>query len=84
MVEYDTSENRIGTLVAGLALGAVIGAGIALLTAPDSGRRTRRRLKKGTGRLTSEAGDRWEDFADDVKGRVDEAINAAAKRLPSR
>lgn len=83
-MEYETSENRIGTLVAGLALGAVIGAGIALLAAPDSGRRTRRRLRKKTDRLTSEAGDRWEDFADDVKGRVDEAISAAAKRLPSR
>lgn len=83
-MEYDTSENRIGTLVAGLALGAVIGAGVALLTAPESGRRTRRRLKKKTGNLTSEAGDRWEDFAEDVKGRVDEAVSAAAKRLPSR
>jgi hypothetical protein len=83
-VEYESNDSRIGALVAGLALGAVIGAGIALLTAPDSGRKTRRRLRKSTGRLTSEAGERWDDFAEDVKGRVDEAINTAAKRLPGR
>lgn len=81
-VEYESSDNRMGALVAGLALGAVIGAGIALLTAPDAGRKTRRKLRKTTGKLTSEAGDRWDDFADEVKGRVDEAISAASKRLP--
>jgi len=83
-VEYDTSDSHVGTLVAGLVLGAVIGAGLALLTAPESGRKTRKKLRKTTGRLTSGAGDRWEDFADDVKGRVDDAVQAAKKRLPSR
>jgi gas vesicle protein len=83
-VEYESTDGRMGALVAGLALGAVIGAGIALLTAPDSGRKTRRRLRKTTGRLTGGAGDRWDDFAEDVKGRVDEAISSAAKRLPGR
>lgn len=83
-MEYESHESRVGALMAGLALGAVIGAGIALLTAPESGRKTRKKLRKTTGRLTSEAGDRWDDFAEDVKGRVDEAISSAAKRLPGR
>ncbi len=83
-MEYESTDSRMGALIAGLALGAVIGAGIALLTAPESGRKTRRRLRKTTGRLTSGAGDRWDEFAEDVKGRVDDAISAAAKRLPGR
>jgi len=83
-VEYDTSDSRVGTLMTGLVLGAVIGAGLALLTAPESGRKTRRRIRKTTGRIRGDAGDRWEDFADDVKGRVDDAVRAAQKRLPSR
>lgn len=83
-MEYDSNERQVGTLIAGLALGVVIGAGLALLTAPESGRKTRRRLRRTTGRLKGDAGDRWEEFADDVKGRVDDAVRAASKRLPSR
>ena len=83
-MEYDSSDSRVGTLMTGLLLGAVIGAGLALLTAPESGRKTRRRIRRTTGRLRGGAGDRWEEFADDVKVRVDDAIRAAQKRLPSR
>lgn len=83
-MEYDSSESRVMTLIAGLALGAVIGAGLALLTAPDSGRKTRHRLRRTTDRLKGGAGDRWDDFAEDMKGRVDDAVRAASKRLPNR
>jgi len=83
-VEYDSTDSRVGTLVTGLVLGAVIGAGIALLAAPESGRRTRRRIRRSTGKLRGGAGDRWEEFAEDVRGRVDEAVRAASKRLQSR
>ena len=83
-MEYESSESRVSTLVTGLLLGAVIGAGLALLTAPESGRKTRRRIRRTTGRLRGGAGDRWEEFAEDVKGRVDDAVRAASKRLPGR
>jgi gas vesicle protein len=79
-VEYDR-EAQVLNFVAGLALGAVIGAGIALLIAPDSGRRTRRRLRRATDDLKETAGDRWEELADDVKGRVDDAVKGARKRF---
>jgi gas vesicle protein len=79
-VEYDR-ETQVFNFVAGLLLGAVIGAGVALLTAPDSGKRTRRRLRKVAGELRETAGDRWDEVSDEVKGRVGDAMKGARKRL---
>jgi gas vesicle protein len=80
-VEYDR-ETQVFNFVTGLLLGAVIGAGIALLTAPDSGRRTRRRIRRVADDLRESAGDRWDDLAGEVKGRMGEAVKGARKRLP--
>ena len=44
-MEYD-HEAQVLNFLSGLVLGAVIGAGVALLTAPESGNRTRRRIRK--------------------------------------
>lgn len=81
-MEYD-QEAQVFNFVSGLFLGAVIGAGVALLAAPHSGRRTRRRIRKVAGDLKHTASDRWDELADDVKERVDEAIQVAKKRLPA-
>lgn len=81
-MEYD-HEAQVFNFVSGLVLGAVIGAGIAILTAPESGRRTRRKIRRRAGTIRDGASDRWEDLADDVKGRVDEAIHGARKRFTS-
>jgi gas vesicle protein len=79
-MEYD-DETQVLNFVSGLLLGAVIGAGIALLTAPDAGRRTRRRIRRKADDLRENATDRWEDLADDVRGKVDDAIRTARKRF---
>jgi len=81
-MEYDR-ETQMFNFVSGLLLGAVIGAGVALLAAPQSGRRTRRRIKKVAGDLKHTASDRWDELAEDVKEKVDEAIQGAKKRLPA-
>ena len=81
-MEYESNEGRVGALLVGLALGAVIGAGVALLTAPQDGQKTRRKIRRTAGRIRLDAGDRWDDFADDVKDRVDDAVRTARKRLP--
>jgi gas vesicle protein len=78
-MDYE-NDNRV-TFMSGLLLGALIGASIALLTAPEPGRRTRRRLQKTAGNLKDTAGDRWEDLADDVRGRVDDALKGARQKL---
>lgn len=81
-MEYDEHSSQVVNFVSGLVLGAVIGAGIALLTAPDSGRRTRKRIRRVANDARDTATDRWDELADDVKGRVDDALKVARKRLP--
>ena len=81
-MEYD-HETQVLNFLSGLVLGAVIGAGVAMLTAPQSGRRTRRRIRKVAGDIRHTATDRWDDLADDVKVRVDDAIDGARKKFAS-
>jgi gas vesicle protein len=59
-MDYD-DDTRM-SFMSGLILGAVIGASIALLTAPEPGRRTRRRIQRTANELRDTAGDRWEDL----------------------
>ena len=79
-MEYD-HESQVFNFIAGLVLGAVIGAGSAILTAPDSGKRTRRRVRKMAGEIRKNAESRLGDITDDVRGRVDDAVRGAKKRL---
>ena len=79
-MEYD-HEARVTNFISGLVLGAIIGAGVAMLTAPQSGRRTRRRIRKTATGIRDTAGDRWEELADEMKVKVDDAIEGARKKL---
>jgi gas vesicle protein len=81
-MEYD-HETQVLNFVSGLLLGAVIGAGIALLAAPEPGRRTRRKIRRKADDIRETASDRWEDLADDVRGKVDHAIRGARKHFAS-
>ena len=42
MNDYDSRLNSLGTFLAGLVLGSLIGAAMAMLMAPSSGPETRR------------------------------------------
>ena len=64
---YYDDESRAVNFFAGMVLGAVIGASLALLTAPQSGKRTRRRLLRAVGTARDSAGARWRDLADDMQ-----------------
>lgn len=79
-MDYD-DDARVFNFAAGLLLGTVIGAGVALLMAPDSGRKTRKRIRKAAGELADSAHERWDDVTDEVKSRVDDAVHEARKRL---
>jgi gas vesicle protein len=79
-MEYD-HEAQVTNFISGLILGAIIGAGVAMLTAPHSGRRTRRRIRKTATGIRDTAGDRWEELADEMKVKVDDAIDGARKKL---
>jgi hypothetical protein len=50
-------------LVTGIVLGALLGAGIALLFAPDRGTKTRRRVGRHLRRWSEEAADTFDDTA---------------------
>jgi gas vesicle protein len=82
-MDYDDQAQLTG-FVSGLLLGAVLGVGIALLTAPQSGTRTRKRLRRAATDFRHGAVDRWDDLADDLKRRVDDTVRTARKRIPSR
>jgi len=81
--DEDDRDGGLLNFVSGLILGAFIGAGVALLTAPESGRRTRRRLRRAAVDVRDDAASQLDELADEVKGRVDDAIKVARKRLGS-
>jgi gas vesicle protein len=64
---YDDEDSGAVNFIAGMLLGAVIGVSLALLTAPQSGKRTRKRLVRAVSTARDAAGDRWEDLADQVE-----------------
>lgn len=63
---YYEKESGSLNFVAGLAMGAILGASIALLTAPQSGKRTRRHIVRAVEAARDHADEGW----DDVSGRV--------------
>jgi gas vesicle protein len=65
--------------VLGVVTGALIGAGVALLLAPDSGKRTRRRIRRSAEELSDAAGDRLQTVADDAKQLAEDARKAAER-----
>lgn len=79
-MEYE-NDGQVLNFVSGLLLGAAVGAGIALLMAPQSGRRTRRKLRRAADDLRVGAEDRWDELADEVKARVDDAVKGTRKKL---
>ncbi|MBI5074053.1 MAG: YtxH domain-containing protein [Nitrospirae bacterium] len=57
-----------GSLLLSFLLGGVVGAGLALLVAPQSGEATRRKIK---------------ELADDIKDRTNDYINEAREKVGS-
>lgn len=71
---------RTGFL-SGMLLGALIGAGIALLVAPQSGAVMRRRLTTGARRLADDTRDQVEDWADDARRELKRRRRRMRKRV---
>ena len=78
----DASESRTtlnaGSTLMGFALGALVGAGLALLLAPDSGRKTRQRLAS-TARNWSERAGHTIDQARDTVAELGADAKSAVK-----
>lgn len=70
-------QDTIVAFTAGAILGGLIGAGTALLLAPSSGRRTRRRLRRTAEEIGDRAGETLEHAADEAREAADGARRAA-------
>jgi len=69
------SENRNDALTSFL-LGAVIGAGVALMLAPEAGPEMRRKLGEAAKGLGGDLGDRLGTVKDDLKQRASDLKSA--------
>lgn len=74
---YYEDESGAISFLAGMVLGTVLGASLALLSAPQSGRKTRKSLIRAVSSARDTAGERWDDLSDEVQG----AVRAGRKRV---
>jgi gas vesicle protein len=59
-----------GSMFLSFLLGGIVGAGLALLLAPQSGRETRQRIKE----FTEDVKEKTKDYVEDVKGKVTSTV----------
>jgi len=78
-MEYE-DERQAFTFIAGLALGTLIGAGVALLLAPQSGERTRRKIARAAEDLGDTTRDRLDEAGEDVRRKAQRALRSAERR----
>jgi gas vesicle protein len=74
------SEDRgySGSAVAlGFILGGALGASLAMLFAPESGRRTRERLRD----LAADLRDKTVDFSEDLRDKAEDAVERSRETL---
>jgi hypothetical protein len=65
--EEERDWRSAGILSLGVLAGALVGAGVALLLAPQSGEETRERLANRARRLGSRADASWDDLRDELR-----------------
>ncbi|HLQ66730.1 MAG TPA: YtxH domain-containing protein [Candidatus Limnocylindrales bacterium] len=74
---YLNDVPRSGTMgVSGFVLGAIVGAGVALLFAPAAGGDTRRRLGETAKKIGSAAKDKIQDGKDQARGYIESGRQA--------
>lgn len=69
---YYRDESHTAWFLGGMAVGLLLGAGMAMLTAPQSGRQTRRRIRQAMSGAVGSFGDEWGDIGEELKAAVDE------------
>jgi hypothetical protein len=72
-------SNGATIFLAGIAIGAIVGAATALLLAPQSGEDTRRSLSRQSKRLAKRGRDAWVDIGDEFRRQR----NAVRRRFAS-
>ncbi len=91
----ETSSRGSGGLIAGIVIGALIGAGIALLAAPSSGEDTRRQLTRRARGLRDDAAERFDDLSlrarrelkrrrRQLRERLEDGVDTVRERIADR
>jgi hypothetical protein len=78
--EYPSSMGVRG-FVAGVLFGALVGAGVALLVAPDRGEAVRKRLGRGFRDLQDDARDQMDDWRGEARREVRKQRRRMTRRL---
>ena len=73
-------SNNTGSTILALLTGAAIGAGFGLLYAPESGKDTRKKLKKEANKAKDKLGKEYEDLS----GQVTEFANTAKSNFEKK
>jgi len=80
----DNNANHVGGILSAFALGAIIGAGVALLYAPRSGEETRKLLVKKGEELKDRADETLEDAKSFIRGKkaeIEAAVEAGKEAM---
>jgi hypothetical protein len=80
LIAQNSSRTTPALFAAGIALGIVVGAGVALLFAPQSGADTRQALAKRSRRVTRRSRDAWDDLGYEFR----RALNRRTARRRSK
>jgi YtxH-like protein len=75
---------RVAIFATGTILGAVVGAGAALLFAPQTGQETRRDIARQGRRLRSRTADAWDDLRDELQWAARRGRRKMARSLRGR
>jgi len=79
---FDEGPPRGLTFLSGFVLGALLGAGAALLLAPERGQVVRRRIRTQFDHMRDDAADRLTDWRDDARRELRRQRRRLKKRLP--
>lgn len=87
----EQDNDRFGYFASGLLLGAVIGSIVGVLYAPDSGKRTRKRIQRKSDEILDDAvsyakqsRDKAEEIVEDGKKRVEELLEETKTLLQKK
>jgi len=75
---------QIAVFATGVAVGLTIGAGVALLVAPQSGRETRHDLAKRGRRIRRRSADAWDDLRHELRQAARRGKRSLARKIRRR
>lgn len=77
----ESRDSGTVSFIAGLLLGGIIGAGVGMLVAPESGERTIARIKREGTRMVRKSMNAIDDFE---KDQIEPVVNKVTKEIKTR